>query len=172
MEQCLYCGSTSTKQIRVDIHTVTQCQLCGEHTGPSEALEILEDRRAARERNVPLEVYPLVKLIERIPGCTVDSASEGNADLLIYPFVNFHIDPHCLQRLEKLLLSLRHANEQAHTRWIIQATLQHTLTFELKPNFAVMPDSLNRHDIKQSVHDLPALIRTLSRDMDLSWWNQ
>ncbi|MFC1588457.1 hypothetical protein ACFL54_09110 [Planctomycetota bacterium] len=172
MEQCQFCGSNNVRQLSVNHMSVLECQLCGEYSGPSDGIEIMRDLSNADQRGIDLDIYPLVKLLESINGFRVSSATSGDADLLIPPFVAFTVQSSEIKWLEKLLSSLRHIADKCHTRWIIQVTMQKQLTFEMKPNFAVLGDSLNRFDIRHAIEDLPMLEQTLARDMHLSWWNK
>ena len=170
METCPHCGSRHVKSIIIEQRTAFVCQLCGEYSGHPDAEAALADRREANSRHLDETVYPLVKRLEMIPGLSVTSASGGDADLLIPPFITFTCDPARWPGLEKLLIALRNVKD-TRARWIIQATLQPKLAFELKPDFTVLPYALRREDLQGVGADIAKLQQMLERDMKLAWWN-
>jgi len=173
MEQCQFCGSNNIKQITLQHQSLLLCQLCGEASGSTTAVALYHELKEAEHRDMDPDIFPLVKLFETIPGFTVSAASYGEADLLIPPFIAFHLQSIShMKWLEKLMISMRHADGKTRTHWIVQVTLLNQLTFELKPDFAIFSHSLDRHAIKNVQSDIPTLLQNLDRDMNLSWWSQ
>ena len=171
MATCPHCGSDSLRQRMVDNRTALECLRCGEFSGDAAAEQFLHDKSAAAQRGMDDSIFPFVKLLENQPGCAVLSASSGDADLLIPPFVSFHVEPGAARQLEKLLTSLRNYGG-TRCRWIVQATLQPGLCYELKPDFAVLGYALRRQDIAAAVADLPQLLQHIERDSQLAWWTK
>ncbi len=148
---------------------VHECGLCGARFGDRWAVASLRDAEEARGRGVAAGVWPLVRVLERLPGLVVRSSLAGDETARTLPFVELGATgADCLQQLENLAKSLRLAGSGLRLHWIVEVEYQHHLAFVLKPRHgggAVTPAM-----VRDAAIDVEALWQQLERDMRLSWW--
>lgn len=171
MDACLECGNHDLRVRLLDGAPVHVCGLCGAEFGDRTANATLADAEEAREHGFDPRIWPLVRVLSRLPGLTVREASPGDRELKALPFVELGVrSEDALLQLENLAKSLQIGARQTHCHWIVEVEYRRHLAFVLKPRHggggvpaAMLADALG---------DLERLRRHLERDVGLSWWQQ
>lgn len=166
---CPECGNHDMRVCVVDGAPVHECGLCGAHFGERLAVETLHDAEEARHRGVQGGIWPLVRVLERLPGLAVRTSLAADPSLAVLPFVELGAtSPEALVQLENLAKSLRLGAGGLRLHWIVEVEYQHHLAFVLKPRHGggAVPLGL----VRDAALDVDVLRRQLERDMRLSWW--
>lgn len=172
MRACDECGNHALAPRRLEGVDVEECSLCGHLQGDDRAVAQVEQGRAARERGLDPEVYPLVLALEKVPTFAVEAATAGEAGRGDYPFVFLRLDPQGLADLERLLTVLEMANHATRRRWVVECALQRGLLFILRPRFWKPVTAITADDVEASRADLRVLAEVLSRNVAASWWRE
>jgi hypothetical protein len=172
MSTCDECGSRQVAPRRLEGVDVEECGLCGHLMGDDRAVAVVEERRAARERGLDPDVYPLVLALERVPTFHVESATVGEPGRGDYPYVFLRLDPEGLADLERLLTALEMANHATKRRWVVECALQRGLVFILRPRFWKPVTSITPDDVRESRTDLVVLAEVLAKNVAASWWRE
>lgn len=172
MGLCEECGSHQVVPRRLEGVDVEECALCGHLMGDDGRIAVVEERRAARERDLDPAVYPLVKALEEVPTFRVESASAGEAGRGDYPFVFLRLDPVGLLDLERLLTTLEMANHVTKRRWVVECALQRGLLFILRPRFWKPVTAITVEDVRESRGDLALLAEALKKNVNAPWWRE
>lgn len=170
MTHCDECGSSQVDEAEVEGVVVGVCRLCGHLHGDQERVARVRERQEARERGLDPAVFPLVKVLERVPTFVVVAATAGRPARGEYPFVFLRVKEGGLGDVERLLTSLEMANRTTKRRWVVECTLQRGLLFILRPRFWKPVLDIDAADISEARADLPVLAGTLQRDVELGWW--
>jgi hypothetical protein len=166
---CPECGNDALATRLVGGATVHECELCGARFGDPEAVARLDDAEQARLRGVPVDVWPLVRTLERLPGLCVRGASAGDEAAGTLPFVELGPSSHdALRSLENLAKSLQLAAPGLRLHWVVELEYRRHLAFVLKPRHGggAVAAATARH----AMADASALARLIERDTRLSWW--
>jgi len=172
MARCEECGSHQVLARRLEGVDIEECGLCGHLMGEDARVAVVEERRAARERGLDPEIYPLVKALECVPTFRVESASAGEAGRGDYPFVFLRLDPEGLLDLERLLTTLEMANHATKRRWVVECALQRGLLFILRPRFWKPVTAITADDVRESRGDLAVLAEALQKNVNAPWWRE
>ncbi len=171
--ECYECGNDAVRPRQQGDRTVYECTFCGALDGDASAVgEAFIDREAA-ERAVDRDVFPLVRVLERIPGFHARDASGGSPAELIPPYVSVYIEDAdgALRQLEHLLQSLEMSHRKTNWVWAIEAHYDHAeLRFTMRPRFMKPVRELTADEITQAQSDLRTLASRIDRDLALSWW--
>ena len=153
----------------VDGSPVHECGMCGARFGARVAVEALAFADEAKLRGVAAGIWPLVRVLERLPGLAVRTSAAPDAAAGVLPFVELGAtSPQALVQLENLAKSLRLGAGSLRLHWIVEVEYQHHLAFVLKPRHGGGP--VPAAMVRDAVIDLDALHRLLERDTRLSWW--
>jgi hypothetical protein len=148
---------------------VHECGLCGARFGDRAAVASLQDADEARTRGIAASIWPLVRVLERLPGLSVRAAQAADADAATLPFVELRAtSADCLGQLENVCKSLRLAAGALRRRWLLEVGYVHTLVFVLKPARDGGP--VTRAEVRDAGLDVDVLWRQLERDMSLPFW--
>lgn len=153
----------------VDGSPVHECGLCGARFGDRRAVTSLGDAEEARGRGIAAGIWPLVRVLQRLPGLVVRSSLAGDDLARTLPFVELGVaSAECLHQLENLAKSLRLCSAGLHLHWIVEVEYQHHLAFVLKPRHGggVVTSAM----VRDAALDVEVLWQQLERDMRLSWW--
>jgi hypothetical protein len=153
----------------VDGSPVHECGLCGARFGDRRAVTSLGDAEEARLRGVAAGIWPLVRVLQRLPGLTVRSSLAGCDLARTLPFVELGVaSAECLHQLENLAKSLRLGSAGLRLHWIVEVEYQLHLAFVLKPRHGggVVTPAM----VRDAGLDVEVLWQQLERDMRLSWW--
>lgn len=162
--ECDVCGSRNVARREVEGQLLEECNLCGNLQGDDEAVALIEELRAGRERGLDDEVIPLVSVLESVGVFLIVQAS-GNP-----PEILFRLRGDDTRYLERLLRSIELANRETKLRWLIELSLQHDIVYILRPRFWQPPRTISAAQIEIAQRDLPVLAQRLRRDLSLSWW--
>jgi len=166
---CPECGNHDMAVRVVDGAPVHECGLCGARFGARLAVEALADAEEARQRGVAAAVWPLVRVLERLPGLCVRSSAAPEPVARTLPFVELGAtSAEALVQLENLAKSLRLSAAALRLHWVVEVEYQHHLAFVLKPRHGGGP--VAPPAVRDAGVDLDVLPRQLARDMRLSWW--
>jgi hypothetical protein len=168
--ECDVCGCHDVHRADVEGVFVEECRLCGNLQGDDEAVARIEELREGRREGIEDAVYPLVKALRAIPTFRTISSCGGHLERREPPFVWFTIESDTLRYLERLSTSLAMAGRRTRCRWVIEATMQRKLTFELKPRFYRHASEVDQGKIADAIADLGILARVFARDRDLAWF--
>ena len=153
---------------------VEECGLCGHLMGDDRAVAVVEERRAARERGLDPDVYPLVLALERVPTFHVETPPRAKRAAATTPTCSCASTPRGSPDLERLLTTLEMANHVTKRRWVVECALQRGLVFILRPRFsaeargrAITPD-----DMRESRGDLGVLAEVFAKNVSASWWRE
>ncbi|MHC4223203.1 MAG: hypothetical protein ACYSUN_04360 [Planctomycetota bacterium] len=168
--ECDLCGSRNVQRREIEGNLLEECQLCGNLQGDDEAVALIEDLRAGRERGLDDEIIPLVSVLESIGAFRIVQASGGDAGRSELPYVFLALAHGETSYIERLLRSLEMANRDMTHLWLIELSLQHGVVYILRPRFWKPPASITQEEIRDAQADLRILSRRLRRDLSLSWW--
>lgn len=168
MDICIECGSHDVEVRQRDGVVVYECGLCGALAGDAAAVAMAETAREAREHGVEPLVWPLVRVLRRLPGFRIERSHGGDDQLRSLPFVQWQVlDARGLQQLENLAKSLQLAARALGLHWVVEVEYQHHLVFVLKPR---PPQRIEVATVAASRADLEVLPAMIERDSRLSWW--
>jgi Zn ribbon nucleic-acid-binding protein len=166
---CPECGNRDMSVRVADGIPIHECGLCGAHFGERRVVETLDDAEEARQRGVAVEVWPLVRALDRLQGLAVRDACAGDAAQRTLPFVDLAVTaPAALLQLENLAKSLLLGAGALKCHWILEVEYHRHLSFVLKPRHGggfVTPEQ-----VRDARADLHVLRRHLERDVKLQWW--
>lgn len=169
MDVCPDCGNHDMRVRLVDGAAVHRCGLCGGEFGDRAVIETLSDAEEARAHGFAAEVWPLVRLLSRLPGLTVREASAGDEELGALPYVEIGArDEHCLLQLENLAKALLLGAAAMACHWVIEVEFRRHLAFVLKPRHG--GGEVGAKLLRDAHGDLERLRRQLERDLKLRWW--
>lgn len=148
---------------------IHECGLCGARFGERIAVERLDDAEEAKARRVDVDVWPLVRALDRLPGLLVRDAGGGDIANKTLPFVELgSASAASLLQLENLAKSLLLGAGALRRHWILEVEYHRHLSFVLKPRHDggwVTPEQ-----VRDARLDLDVLRRHLERDVKLQWW--
>lgn len=166
---CPECGNRDMSVRVADGVPIHECGLCGAHFGERRVVERIDDAEEARQRGVAVEVWPLVRALDRLQGLVVRDACAGDAVQMTLPFVELAVtSPAALLQLENLAKSLLLGAGALKRHWILEVEYHRHLSFVLKPRHGggyVTPEQ-----VRDARADLDRLRRHLERDVKLQWW--
>jgi hypothetical protein len=153
----------------VDGTPIHECGLCSARFGERAAVESLEHAEEAARAGVDASVWPLVRVLGRLPGLCVRSSQGGDVDARTLPFVELGItSAESLLQFENLAKSLRLGLGAVRLHWVLEIQYQHQLAVVLKPRHPGGPVSLG--EARDAQIDLDVLFRQVDRDRRLRWW--
>lgn len=174
--QCPQCGCHTFEHNVVEGFSVLECGVCGYIDGKDSVVAEIEDIRLAREQNIDLEIWPLVKIINRLPNIKTFSSCGGHIEAdgrhPLPPYVQFDITSETHLTLEKLLTSMNMSNKRTSARWIIQVNMDKALTFTMRPVFSLGITDLSVTQIGQAQKDIAIIAGHLERDLRLKFWHR
>ncbi len=169
--ECEECGSFQVEQTTLEGVLVLECGLCGNLQGDDESISHVELVREAREKGVDPSVYPLVRVLDRMPGFRVVRSESGDDRRMVWPFVQLAISTGALASLENLVKSLALSGEGQLLHWVVEVEYQSFLAATLKPRFHRSVSNIGQNEVRVAQADLQQLHKNLTRDMRLSWWH-
>jgi hypothetical protein len=120
-------------------------------------------------RGVAAGIWPLVRVLERLPGLCVRTSGAGEALARTLPFVELGVTtPEALVQLENLAKSLLLSAGATRLHWVVEVAYQHHLAFVLKPRHGGGP--VPAAEVRDAGIDVDVLRRAIERDSRLSWW--
>lgn len=153
----------------VDGAAVRECGLCGAVFGERAAVASLADDEEARARGVAPGIWPLVRVLERLPGLCVHASGAGDPSAGILPYVELGATAaDALTQLENLAKSLHLAAGSLQLPWVVELGYERHLAFVLKPR--APGGSVAAAMVRAAGLDVGVLWRLLERDIELSWW--
>jgi hypothetical protein len=170
--ECEVCGCHDVRRTEIEGFVLEECGLCGNVQGDDEAVARIEELREGRREGIEDAVYPLVKALRAIPTLRTVNSCGGHVSRCEPPYVWFTIEQDTLRFLERVATSLAMANRRTRCRWVLEATMQRELTFELKPNFHRHAVEVGRETIVNAIADLAILAHGFRRDRDLAWFRE
>ena len=168
--KCDACGCRDVRRDVVEGFLVDECRLCGHLQGNDEAVARIESIREGRELGYDDAIYPVVKALRRVPGLRVETSSGGRPGEGQPPYLMFRLETPSLRWLEPIAQSIEIANRRTRCRWVLEVSVQRTLSFLLKPRFFRPPGEVDAAMIAAAVEDLAEIARGLRRDQELSWF--
>lgn len=169
METCPECGNTALQVRSAGSARIHECGLCGAQFGDHAALTELADRAAAAQRGVAWPIWPLVRVLEALPGLAVRDSQAGGLQPPTLPFVELGgADARVLVQLENLAKSLQLGAGGLRCHWVVEVEYRRHLAFVLKPRHGGGPVAVEH--ARDAQHDLDRLRRNLERDVRLGWW--
>lgn len=159
---CENCGNSNLKNVTIEGHGVTECQVCGFLHGDADAIKSIKEIRDAKEKSIDPSIYPLYTSLSSLGSCKVQYACEGFPQDKVPPYVSFHILEGGYKHLEKITEALLFANKATKAHWVIEANYQKQLTFTLKPDFHNDPYHISTEQISIAQKDLEVLGQQLS----------
>ena len=166
---CPECGNSDMSVRVADGVPIHECGLCGAHFGERRVVESLDDAEEARQRGVAVEVWPLVRALDRVKGLAVRDACAGDIAQKTLPFVALAIaGPSALVQLENLAKSLLLGAGALKRHWIVEVEYHRHLSFVLKPRHG--GGLVTQEQVRDARADLDRLRRHLERDVKLQWW--
>lgn len=169
VDECPECGNRDMRVIVAAGAPIQECGLCGARFGDRIAIERLDDAEEARRRGVDVDVWPLVRAFDRVPGLQVREASGGDDERGTLPFVHLGAtSPGALVQLENLTKSLLLGAGSLRRHWILEVEYRRSLVFALKPRHTGGP--VPPEQVRDARLDLDVLRRHLERDVKLQWW--
>lgn len=149
---------------------VHECGLCGARFGHRDAIAALRDGDDARSRGVEAGIWPLVAVLERLPGLSVVRRAANTAAPGL-PRVEFGAtSAEILRQLENLTKSLRLAAGELRLPWVIEVEFTHQLTFVLKPRTDHPGSPVGPEAARDAALDVLVLRRRFEQDMRRPWW--
>lgn len=170
MQTCDECGSGELRAVRLEGVRVEECNLCGNIAGDDAAVQHVLTVREAREQGVDPEIFPLVRLLERIPGLHVMRSDGGDPQARVWPHVLMGLGGAALPGLESLAKSLALSNAGSDLHWVLELEYQKSLAVTLKPRFHRGLEQIGSEEVRHAQEDLRRVRANLERDMYLSWW--
>ncbi|MFN3240319.1 MAG: zf-TFIIB domain-containing protein [Planctomycetota bacterium] len=162
MQTCPECGNHDMRVVQRDGASVHECGLCGATFGDRRAVRGAELADEAFARGVDEEIWPLARVLERLPGFTLGSCSAGGRGGL--PFVELVVAGHeALVQLENLAKAVRLAAGALRCRWLLEARFENTLVVVVRADGG-------EQELRDARIDVEALARHVDRDMRLTWW--
>lgn len=169
VDVCPECDNRDMRVRVVDGAPIHECGLCGARFGDRAAIERLEDTEEATRRGIDLEVFPLVRAFDRVPGLLVREASAGDPERQAMPFVRLGpASAGAMIQLENVTKSVLLAAGELRRHWVIEVEYQRNLLFVLKPRLSGRPAT--PEGVREAQLDLDVLRRHLERDVKLQWW--
>ena len=169
MDLCPDCGS---RQIETRVHdgdVVHECGLCGALGGEPASVRRVLAHREARAAGVDPDVWPLVRVLDTLPGLRVLAQKPGGAARGL-PSVQWQLlDLRGLAQLENLGKSLQLARRSLRLPWRIELEFEFGLVFTLQAR-PELP--CGQEQLAHARADLEQLARAVERDRRLSWWQR
>jgi len=171
MAVCDECGSDVLEAVRIEGVEVVECSLCGALSGSDDAVTRVLVAREAREKGIDPAIYPLVLTLGKIPGLQVVMADIGDAERLVWPFVQLApTDQRSWRGVESLLKSLALSARGQQVHWVVEVEYQHRLVLTLKPRFHRDVTRITAEVVVTAQRDLDRIRTHLEAHMSLSWW--
>lgn len=162
MDTCPECGNHDMRPVENAGGTIIECALCGEQFGERTATTKSGMTVEAEQRRVDVLIWPLARVLERLPGLNLGATSAGSGELL--PFVDLIVvGQTALLQIENLAKAMRLAEGSLRCRWRIEARFEHTLVFLVSP-------ALKNSNLRDARIDIDVLAQQIDRDMRLTWW--
>ena len=162
MDTCPECGYHDMRAVTNAGGTVIECALCGEQYGERTATNKSDLALEAERRRIDVLIWPLARVLERLPGLDLGATSAGSGESL--PFVDLIVvGQAALLQIENLAKAMRLAEGSLRCRWRIEARFEHTLVFLISP-------ALKNSTLRDSRIDIDVLAQQIDRDMRLTWW--
>ena len=168
---CDECGGNAWAALREEGHEVLECTLCGALSGDDQAVTEILLARQARERGLEPVVFPLVRVLEKVPRLRIVRASPGSPERRIWPVVFLSTEGEKgLRAIERLAKSLALHSRDLRLHWFLEVEFQERLLFLLQPRLFQAPAQVSDRDVLDAQADLRTLARLLDMDMKLHWW--
>ncbi len=166
---CPECGNHDMRVQVVDGAALYVCGLCGAGFGVRRAVEAMTTADDAGSAGIAPGVWPLVRVLARLPGLSVRASGEGHAPTAMLPHVELAAtSPAALVQLENVVKSLRLAATTLRRPWAVELAYEQSLVFVLRP--AGASGRATAAEVREARRDIEVLARALERDMRLSWW--
>jgi len=150
------------RAVKLKSGTVIECALCGEQFGERRAVTGSSLLEEAERRRIDPIIWPLARILERLPGMDLGASSAGHDEVL--PFVDLVVvGQEALRQVENLAKAMRLAEGSLRCKWRIEARFEHTLVFLVSP-------ALKHSTLRDARIDIEVLAQQLERDMRLTWW--
>jgi hypothetical protein len=150
------------RPVNLESGTVIKCGLCGEQFGERRAVTNLNLSEEAGDRRIDPVIWPLARILERLPGMDLGATSAGYHEVL--PYVDLVVvGQEALLQIENLAKSMRLADSCLRNRWRIEARFDHTLVFLITAN-------MKGSTLRDARIDIEVLAQRIERDMRLTWW--
>lgn len=162
MDTCPECGNHDMRPVKLDSGTVIECGLCGEQFGERRAVTSSILTSEAERRRIDPMIWPLARILERLPGTDLGATSAGSGEALPYVDVVV-VGQAALLQIENLAKAMRLAEGSLRCRWRIEARFEHTLVFLITPN-------VKGSTLRDARIDIEVLAQAIERDMRLTWW--
>jgi hypothetical protein len=168
VNSCPECGNHDMHVRVLDGAAVHVCALCGTSFGERRTVDALAASEEAASAGTAPAVWPLVRVLQRLPGLEVQCSGGGDAERASLPFVELTAtSATALVQLENVAKSLALAAGALRVRWTVEIAYERTLTFVLRPASGGADVAGRARDARA---DVAVLARALERDMRLSWW--
>ncbi len=142
--------------------TLHECGLCGATYGDRRVVQGASLAVEADASGVAHEIWPLARVLERLPGFELGACRAGGAGEL--PSIELVVVGHAaLVQLENLAKALRLAAGSLRCRWMLEARFELTLSVFVR----ALGDAT---DLRCARIDVETLAQQLERDARLSWW--
>ncbi|MEO6593920.1 MAG: hypothetical protein ABIP94_04120 [Planctomycetota bacterium] len=169
MHTCPECGNTDMQSRAIDGAPVYECGLCGARFGERHAMATLTAAEQARERGVDPAVWPLVRMLDRLPGLLVRAAADGGGAPVSLPFVELAVrSGEAIVQLENLAKSLQLVAGLLHHRWVLEVEFQQHLVFVLRPRLG--GGTTAAAHARDARLDLEILAQQFESYCRLRWW--
>ena len=171
MVACDECGSDLLEAVRIEGIEVEECSLCGALSGDDDAVSRVLVAREAREKGIDPGIYPLVLVLGKISGLQVLAADFGDAERLVWPFVQ--LAPHDAKSwrgVENLMKSLALSARGQDVHWVVEVEYQHRLMLTLKPRFHRDVTRITAELVVAAQRGLERIRANMEAHMGLSWW--
>lgn len=162
VDTCPECGNHDLRPVKLDSGTVIECALCGEQFGERRTVTSSRLSEEAERRRIDPMIWPLARILERLPGTDLGATSAGSGETLPYVDVVV-VGQAALLQIENLAKSMRLAEGSLRCRWRIEARFEHTLVFLVTPN-------VKGSTLRDARIDIEVLAQGIERDMRLTWW--
>ncbi|MEM7202160.1 MAG: hypothetical protein AAF628_17965 [Planctomycetota bacterium] len=173
MAKCEECGSAHLSELEPGPALVLECELCGALTGNDLAVGRALLRREAVERGVDPDLYPLVRLLDTLPGLRVVTSHGGDPQARVWPMVQLApTTPDAWRSIENLVKSLTLSAARHDVHWVVEVEVQTRLVLTLKPRFHRGTAEITAAQVSQAQRDLQRVQQNLERDTGLSWWGR
>lgn len=159
---CKNCGSDHVIAKMIEGFNVMECQVCEEIHGEPDIIKKVEDIREAKLESVDPVIYPLLKMMTNIPNFKIQFTCPGYPHEKVPPYLSFRIVQDKMKQLERFMEALLEANKHTKLHWVVEASFQRELIFNLKPEFNCDAYNISTEQICIAQKDLAILKEHIS----------